>query len=246
MTIEDRVRGALHAADDYPPSADLFARVQRSIEEDQARRSRMIRVGAAAAAWLAVLVAWVLLTADRVNGGWVVPWWSLEVAADFIMVSFVIVVGPAIRRFGSGYAGAVFTAHPPTGYRFLGLIDIAYYLTMTGYILMLAQVTPVAGSTVELLNSVMPKVAGLLLLAGVLHGMTIVVLPLIGLVFSSSWWRAKRAVLGPAAGPPDPGAEAADRVVRVIIWVGIGVAGVMIALQVMLLLGTVIGSGVGG
>jgi hypothetical protein len=244
MSVEDRVRGALRAADSYSPSPDLFAKVQRSIEEDRVRRARVLRTLGSGAAWFATLAAWLLLTSDRVEGTWVVPWWSIEAAADFIMVSFVVVMGPVIRRFGERYAGAVFAAHPATGDRFLGLIDIAYYLTVTAYILMLAQVTPAPGPTGELLNAAMPKVAGLFLVAGVLHGLTIVALPLIGLVFSSSWRRAQRAALGAAAGTASPAAEAADRVVRVIIWVGIGLVGTAVAIQVLLLVAAVIGGGV--
>jgi hypothetical protein len=246
MTVDDQIRAALRAADDYSPSPDLFAKVQRSIEEDQARRARQKRVLVGAAMWLGVLVGWVLITLDRVGGELTVPWWSLEVAADFIMVSFVAAMGPLIRRFGEGLAGAVFTAHPPTGERFLRLIDIAYYLTLSAYILMLIQVTPVIGSPAELLLLVTQKVAGLVLLAGLLHGLTILVLPLVGLVFSSSWRRAQRAALGPDAGPPDPGAERADRVVRIITWVGVGIVGAFLAFEVISLIAVVIGGGVGG
>jgi hypothetical protein len=245
MTVEDRVRDALRAADDYPPSSDLFVRVQRSIEEDQAHRTRLLRILGVVALWLLALGAWFLLTVDADNGGSVIPWWSLEVAANFVMVSFIVVMGPLIWRFGEGYAGAVFGTHPVTGDRFLRLIDVAYYLALTAYVLITAQVEPVAGSLGELLGRVTPKVAGLFLLAGVLHGLTILVLPFIGLVFSSSWRRAERAALGAAAGSPDPAAERADRVVRIVIWVGIGIVGLFTAFQVLSLIATVIGLGVG-
>lgn len=245
MTIEDQVRDALRAADDFSPSPDLFAKVQRSIEEDRSRRSRLLRIGIGAVAWGLLLVAWFLATVDRGAGGSEVPWWSIEIAADFVMVSFVVVMGPAIRRFGEGYAGAVFTAHPPTGERFVRLLDIAYYLTLTAYVVMLVQVKPVEGSTGELLNAALPKVAGLLLLAGVLHAVTVLVAPLIGLIFSSGWRRAMRARLGAAAGPPDPAAERADRVVRIIIWVGIGLIGAFIAVQLLFLVVGAISAGIG-
>ena len=44
MTVEQRLRDALHRADGYAPSPDLFARVQRSIEEDRAHRRRMGKI----------------------------------------------------------------------------------------------------------------------------------------------------------------------------------------------------------
>jgi hypothetical protein len=245
MAVEDRVRDALRATDGYQPSPDLFAKVQRSIEEDRGHRLRLIRILGGVVVWLVVIVGWLVLTSDS-SGESIVPWWSLEITALFVMVSFIVVVGPLIRRFGEGYAGAVFAAHRETGGRFLRLLDVAYYLTLSAYVLMVTQVEAVAGSLGELLGQVVPKVAGLFLFAGVLHGTTIMVLPLIGLIFSSSWRRAQRAAMGDEAGPPDPAAERADRLVRIVIWVIIGLVAVFVALQVISLVAGVIGAGMEG
>ena len=40
MTLEQVLSATLHSADDYDPSPDLFAKVQRSIDEDRAHRRR--------------------------------------------------------------------------------------------------------------------------------------------------------------------------------------------------------------
>lgn len=235
MSTEDRIREALHAVDSYEPSADLFSKVQRSISEDRAHRSRLLRLAAAATVWLVVLLGWFGITASVVDDSLSIPWWSLEVGADYVMMSFVVLMGPLIRRFGQGYAEAVFAANRATGRRFLRLVDIAYYLVLVAYVVIAAQLQPVDGSLGELVNLFVPKVAGLFLLTGILHSVTIVLLPFVGLVFSSNWRAARRGALGSEAPPPDPAAERADRVVRTVLWLLIGIAGLLAAMLVLLM-----------
>jgi RNA polymerase sigma factor (sigma-70 family) len=221
---EDRLGDALHRIDAYDPSPDLFARVRRSIEEDAAHRSRLRWAIGALLVGSAALAAWFSLTSEVADGRVLAPWWAVEAAESAVLVAIVVVLGPMIRRFGKTYAGEVFRANPPTGDRFLVLFDIAYYLIFSGYVLVTASFEP--GGTRELaplLEDAAVRVGGILLLMGVLHSVSLAALPVIGLLFSSTWRRAIRAQLGDRVPPPDPRAQTADRVAAAIVWVGAGV-----------------------
>ena len=103
MTIEQLLGDALHAADEFDPSPDLFAKVQRSIEEDAAHRRRLRRALAWGAAVLISVCAYLAVTV-RVSGGVAsmsVP--ALELLTTALMIGVVVVLGPAIRRFGETY-----------------------------------------------------------------------------------------------------------------------------------------------
>jgi hypothetical protein len=221
---EDRLGEALHRIDAYDPSPDLFARVRRSIEEDAAHRSRLRRAIGALLVGIAALAAWFSLTSEVADGRVLAPWWAVEAAESTVLVAIVVVLGPMIRRFGKAYAGEVFRANPPTGDRFLVLFDIAYYLIFSGYVLVTASFEP--GGTRELaplLEDAAVRVGGILLLMGALHSVALPALPVIGLLFSSTWRRAIRAELSDRVPPPDPRAQAADRVAAAIVWVGASV-----------------------
>lgn len=224
MSLEERLREALQRVD-YEPSPDLFARVQRSIEEDRAHRRRLRRVAGAVLAGGALLFAWLGLAARL--AGPPLPWWAVEVAVNALLVALLVVLGPLIRRFGAHYAGDVFRAHPPTGRRFLALFDIAYYLIFTGYVLVNVHWAPQArwlylGLPSQVVEAAQ-RVAGMLLLMGVLHGLAIALLPMVGLLFSSVWWRARRAELEEAP-PPHEAALAADRVATFMAWGALALA----------------------
>jgi hypothetical protein len=223
---EDRLGEALHRIDAYDPSPDLFARVRRSIEEDAAHRSRLRRAIGALLLGVAALAAWFSLTSEVADGRVLAPWWAVEAAESAVLVAIVVVLGPMIRRFGKTYAGEAFRANPPTGDRFLVLFDMAYYLIFSGYVLVTASFGPEPGGTSELaplLEDAAVRVGGILLLMGALHSVALAALPVIGLLFSSTWRRSIRAGLGDQVPPPDPRAQAADRLAAAIVWVGAGV-----------------------
>ena len=191
MTLEQRITDALATVDELEPSVDLWARVNRSIEEDRAHRRRLRRVLIAVAVVLAGLVAagWVFSTVTTL-GTIAVDWKAMEVIEAVALVMIMIALGPAIRRFGDGYAGIVFRANPPTGERFIRLLDVAYYLTFGGYVLLTSEFERPIEATLRLGEQVQTgsgRIGGLLLLMGVLHAVTVVVLPLIGLVFTATW-----------------------------------------------------------
>jgi len=246
MTIEQRLTEALHGADEYLPSPDLFAKVQRSIEEDTAHRRRVQRALLWAAGGLAVAVAWVAAFLDFGGGTATMPWWTLELLTAAIMVAIVIVLGPVIRRFGSELTLDVFRSNRTTSQRFLALLDIAYYLVFAAFILMTTSFsahTAWGGRLAAQLEHEVMRLGGLLLVMGVLHALTIAVLPVMGLVFASNWRRAARRKLGESAPAPLLGAEKADRVATIIVW---SVAA-LVALQVLLvvvpaLLGLIFGA----
>ena len=100
MRFEQQVEGALHAADLFQPSPDLFAKVQRSIGEDLAHRSRVRRVIGAVAGSLVAVLVYVFVAVDVTSGVWSMSFTALEVLVTIVMVGIVIVLGPAIRRFG--------------------------------------------------------------------------------------------------------------------------------------------------
>ena len=244
MNIDERLRDALREADAYAPSPDLFARVQRTIEEDAAHRRRVRRVVAVTLGGIGLLATWLAATSSVVNERPVVQWWSIEIALTALLVLLVIVLGPLIKRFGLIYIADVFRANPATGARFLTLFDIAYYLVFFGYVLVTARYTPPDSWSIEDLGAALQpaslRFGGLLLLMGILHGFALASLPVIGLLFSSVWRRAERAALGRDAPPPDARAEAADRIARAVLW-----AFAVLALIGALLLAAAVVGGVG-
>jgi hypothetical protein len=112
VSVEQLLRQTLHRADTYEVSPDLFARVQRSIDEDLAHRRRVrLAVGWTLAGVLSVVV-YLVAMAEVVDGRVSWPWWSLELLTAAILIVLILVVGPLIRRFGGIYASSVFAARP--------------------------------------------------------------------------------------------------------------------------------------
>lgn len=111
-------------------------------------------------------------------------WWVLELLVAAVLVTIVLVLGPLIKRFGRTYAGDVFRANPRTGKSYLVLMDVAYYLIFGAYVLFTLQFEPAAGwdetVTPAQLQTATVRVGGILLLMGVLHGASVLGLPLVG------------------------------------------------------------------
>ena len=227
MTVEELLTDALHRADEYLPSPDLFDRVERSIEEAAAHRRRLRSVLIRLAALLLVAAAWVAAFLDVSEGTATMPWWAVEVLTVVFLTVIVVALGPLLRRYGRVFTADVFGSNPATSERFLAVLDIAYYLVFGAYIMMTTTFSADpdwAGSLAGQLEGELVRIGLLLLIMGVLHAITIAALPVVGVVFASSWRRAVRTELGPAAPDPDPEAERADRVATVIVWVLAGLA----------------------
>jgi hypothetical protein len=192
--IEHLIEEALRpvGAGPPPPSRDLFGRVLESVADDRRRRRKARRV---AAAWtLGVVLAGTLALTltPRKNGVLQMPWWIVEVMTNLVLVAIAIWLGPFIKRFGRAYAADVFHDNPATGKSYIVLTDIVYYLIFTAYILFTVQLTPKDEwnnffnhlVTAEQLQSALVRIGGILLIIGVLHGLNIVLMPVLGRLFS--------------------------------------------------------------
>jgi hypothetical protein len=111
-------------------------------------------------------------------------WWVLELILTGVLIAIVLVLGPFIKRFGRSYAADVFRANPRTGKSYMVLMDIAYYLIFTAYILFASTFEPrddwAATVTAAQLEDALIRLGGMLLLMGVLHGLNVLSLPIIG------------------------------------------------------------------
>lgn len=228
MSLERRIADALHATDDYEPSLNLFARLQRSIEEDRAHRRRVrITIGLAFVG-VALLAGFLGAVAQRSPDGIItVPKWSVQVVVASVLITVLISLGPVLRRLGSPLLEDVFHLNPPTGQRFSRLLDIAFYLFFGGLIVTgfdtrgLAE--RVRASSEEAWIG-LAQIAGFLVRLGVIHTINLALLPLIGLLFTSLTRRARRRAAGVDAPPESPSALEVDRLAGRIVMTAAAVA----------------------
>ncbi|MBD3784801.1 MAG: hypothetical protein IE926_17930 [Micrococcales bacterium] len=190
--LEDRIGRALRTAPTRP-SPDLFDRVVESVDADRRRRRALLGAAVAGAAVFAAATAAVLVLTPRAqNGDLVMPWWILEVATTVVLLVLAVWLGPFIKRFGRAYAADVFHDNPLTGKSYIVLTDIVYYLIFAAYILFSMQVAPQADWHNEVSGAVtsqqvtyeLERVGGILLVIGILHGLNIVLMPVLGRLFS--------------------------------------------------------------
>ncbi|MEX1271325.1 MAG: hypothetical protein WEB55_02615 [Acidimicrobiia bacterium] len=187
--VEQRLTEALRAsAAATAPAPDLFARVAGSIEDDRRRRTLLRRGAAVVALCAAALVSLGLGLSTQRNGRLVMPWWALELISTIVLIAMALWLGPFIKRFGRAYAADVFRANPQTGKSYIVLTDIVYYLIFTAYILFTSRFEPESNwdsmvNASQAQTSVF-RVAGILLVIGILHGLNIVLMPVLGRLFS--------------------------------------------------------------
>jgi hypothetical protein len=175
-----------------PPSRDLFARVLDSVADDRARRRHRRRVALLWIGAVAVATTLVLTLTPQSNGDLLMPWWILELATSLALVAVAIWLGPFIKRFGRAYAADVFHDNPATGKSYIVLTDIVYYLIFTAYICFTVSFAPSNAwgnlntglATPQQLQSEVVRIGGILLVIGVLHGLNIVLMPVLGRLFS--------------------------------------------------------------
>jgi hypothetical protein len=187
--LESRLHDALGEPDgDAEPSPDLFERVVGSIADDRARRRHARRI---ALTWVAGVLLAALLTVTltpKDEEGLHMPWWILEIATNAVLVAIALWLGPFIKRFGRAYAADVFHDNPLTGKSYIVLTDIVYYLIFSAYILFTVRVDAPAyyGGDVhpDLVKVELVRIGGILLVIGVLHGLNIVIMPVLGRLFS--------------------------------------------------------------
>jgi hypothetical protein len=187
--VEQRLRDALFdEAGALDESDDLFARVALSIEDDRRLRRQRRRRFSVIGCLLGTVAAVVGATTQRTKGELVMDWWVLELLWFAGMVFLALWLGPFIRRFGKSYAADVFRANPRTGKSFIVLMDVAYYLIFFAFILFTVKFEPDPGwaETVNAnqLQAVTARVGGILLIVGILHGLNVLMLPMIGRILT--------------------------------------------------------------
>lgn len=240
MTIEERLTEALHEADRFEPSPDLFARVGRSITEDLAHRRRLLRIYLSMLLGVVLSAGYFMLVVTPGPAGPTISAWETELFQLAVLGVLVIVLAPNIRRFARSYVADVFHLSPEAGDRFLAVLDIAYYLIFVGLMFVNADFGP---PELELafpaaLDDVAAEVAFVLLAMGLLHALNIAALPFVGLIFNSVIRLAVRREAAEEAPPESLRALKADRVARAFVIALLVVVG---ALLLNLVAGVVIG-----
>ena len=187
--LETRLHDALGDAGSHThPSPDLFARVVGSIAEDRARRRRVRTIALLWVAGVALLALLTVTLTPKDEEGMHMPWWILEIATNVVLIGIALWLGPFIKRFGRAYAADVFHDNPQTGKSYIVLTDIVYYLIFTAYILFTIRVdAPVyyQGEVhADLVKVELVRIGGILLIIGVLHGLNLVIMPVLGRLFS--------------------------------------------------------------
>jgi hypothetical protein len=195
--MEQHLRDALISqAAGVQPAPDLSERVWRSVEFDRRRgknrwRRRLTALFAGLAA--TAFYGWGMTQSPAPRGPereTVMSWWILELATTAVLVAIAIWLGPFIKRYGRAYAADVFHDNPLTGKSYIILTDIVYYLIFTAYILFTIRFEQANdwGYTGQVsaaqLGYDVKRVAGILLIIGVLHGINIVLLPVLGRLFA--------------------------------------------------------------
>lgn len=187
--LGERLSDALHdAADEVEPSPDLYERLNASLDDARERRVFRTKTAGFAAGLVAAVAAVVVATTDYQEGTLIMDWWILELITVGVLIAIAVFLGPFIKRFGKGYAAEVFRSNPTTGKNFIVLTDIAYYMIFAAYILLTMQFTSpdcvrnVCEETVtaDQLRLSAQRIGGILLLLGVLHGLNLLILPIIG------------------------------------------------------------------
>ena len=183
--LEQRLTEAMRdAGDAVEESPDLFARVELSIADDRRLRVQHLAVVGVLACVVGALVAVLYGVIDHRDGGVLMDWWILELLTTAVLVAIACWLGPLIKRFGRSYAADVFRANPRTGKSFVMLTDVAYYLIFFAYILFTLTFAP-RDSWDETVNAAQlqhetARIAGILLIIGVLHGVNLLALPVMG------------------------------------------------------------------
>jgi hypothetical protein len=117
-------------------------------------------------------------------------WWVVELITVAVLLVALLALGPLIKRYGRSYAADVFRANPRTGKSYIVLMDVAYYLIFSAYILFTTRFEPdtswgyIVGA--DQLRAETVRIGGMLLLMGILHGANVLSLPIVGRLLGMS------------------------------------------------------------
>lgn len=188
MNVEQRLIEVFQTSALAEPTPDLFSRVVHSIEEDRRHRRRVIESVAASVVTLATLVAVGAMSMKDSPGSRqsFVHRPTMELLEWVALIVVLLALGPAIRRFGRGYAADLWSRDSAVPGSLLRLMDVAFYLIGAGYVLMSAQFEFGPELIAERLSGQLAEAAfrigGLLMMLGILHATTLIVLPAVALI----------------------------------------------------------------
>lgn len=186
MNMEQRLIEVFQTSRPVEPTPDLFSRVVHSIEEDREHRRRVMRTTALVAASMSALVVAGALSVEDGRFGRFVHRPTMAILELIALVTLLVVLGPAIRRFGRGYANDLWPSGSVTPRALLQLLDVAYYLVGGGYILLSTRFEfaddLLADRLPGQLAAASARIGGLIVGLGVLHAATFVILPLVAFV----------------------------------------------------------------
>jgi hypothetical protein len=186
MNVEQRLIEVFQTSAHIEPTPDLFTRVVHSIEEDRRHRRRVVQtVATLVGAALALVVAGAL-SIENGRFGRYVDRPTMEILEVVALTMVLVALGPAIRRFGRGYADDLWPAGAVTPRAILRLLDVAYYLVGAGYILLSTSFDfgdgLLADDLAGQLSAASIRIGGLIVGLGILHATTFVVLPIVAFV----------------------------------------------------------------
>ena len=190
MNLEQRLIEVFQTSRPVEPTPDLFSRVVHSIEEDRQHRQRVVRTAAGLLAGLAAVIVAGAVAVEEGQYGRFVHRPTMEALEALVLVAILVVLGPAIRRFGRGYAHDLWPRGAVTPDAMLRLLDLAYYLVGAGYVLLSTEFEftdgLLANRLPEQLADASVRIGGLVLALGLLHAATLFLLPLVALIDTST------------------------------------------------------------
>jgi len=184
--VEERLGRVLATVDSFQPAPDLWDRVAASMAQDASRRRRRRRVAWGVVA-VAIVVGATALRAGMPAGDF--DWRVLEVVETLLLIAIVIGIRPLLDDAGSDFLRAVFRGSDAAAANLAQLLDVAWNLVFIGMVVTTVtweRSTPVGASAAAQLDQVLERLGGLLLAMGLLHGVTFLAMPVVGVAWMAA------------------------------------------------------------